>query len=123
VNLANHYVPIELRYFYSVGLYFAWAETGVLPNCVPRELRAEGYLRGSEEKGELLEIRWGQIMTDFLGGEVVYEPLERNEEGLERLVGVLDRDGDRAQVKYKFDDTQYILLEECCGLHYAWFRS
>jgi hypothetical protein len=108
INLTNSHVPIELRYFYSSGLYFAWAEARIWPVAVPEEQRTEEYLN-QLEKG-IFRVPWGQIMTICQGEEYSFFDLGSEGEGWKALMGVLETQGERAEVKVRFDQERYRVL-------------
>jgi hypothetical protein len=105
INLTNSHVPIELRYFYNCGLYFAWAEAGIWPECISEEHRTEEFLSGLKK-----DLLWGQIMTIFQGQEYQFFDLGSEGEGLEALMGVLKTQGERAEVKVRYDEERYYIL-------------
>jgi hypothetical protein len=106
INLTNSHVPIELRYFYNCGLYFAWAAAGTWPDCVPEEQRGEEFLSG------LVIDPWGQIMTILQGEEYEFFDLGLEGGGLEALMGVLEMQGERAEVKVRYDEERYRVLSK-----------
>lgn len=109
-ELGNLYTPIELRYFYTSGLHYAFDAAKVWPNFVPEEARHEESLKRLDDEQRLTS--WGHIFPMWEGMSKPKLPLD--EDSLKRLLAFIDQPDPAAKYQsfdFEYDQTRYMKLE------------